>query len=128
VRLGDRFDSEPLFGQFDLGRGIEFQNTQRIGVGFSSPWILVQDSNELFDRRATVAGDGFEVSSAGRYHPIAHDEQPVMLSARELFDHDMACLAVFDRPIVSLHHLVLLGQFDGDSALVIGVFGFDDDG
>ncbi len=123
--FGYRIGSQALFGEFDVGGGNHFDNPEGVGVGFATPRILIQPMDQLFDRVDTIPGDSLYVTATGCDQGVADHQQTMMLAPGKLLDHDILSLTIFDRPMIGAKDLLLFGQLDGNTALMVGVARFD---
>ncbi len=113
-----------LFFQHQDGHGVDFDLAQRAGPIVAAARILVQLVDQLAHGARAVAGDLFGLTACGGDQLALHDQQAMLGSGHELFDHHAIAFGQGD--LVGLDDLFARGEVDGHPATVVGVGRLDD--
>ena len=115
---------ESLIGQHGHGNGIQLDLAQHGGMVLAAAGIGVGQLDQLGHAVHAVAEDLGRLAAGGGYHPIAHDQQAIVVAGGELLDQHR--LAFLPRRGIGGHDLLAGRKVGGHAAALVAVLRFDD--
>ena len=119
-----RVGRKALIGQHGQGDGVELDLAQHRGVVLAAAGIGVDQFDQLGHGVDAVAEDLGRLAAGGGHHPIAHDQQPIVVAGGELLDQHR--LAFLPRRFVGRDDLLAGGEIGGHAAALVAVLRLDD--
>ncbi len=121
---GNRIGRVALFGQDIEPDRVELDFAEHRGVIVAAARVAIDLVDQFANRRVAVADDLGRLAAGGRHHAVAYDQQAIVGSGGETFDHHIS--GFFASGVISGDDLLARRKVGGYAAPLAAILRFDD--